>query len=84
MFLRRPKEIFKDGRVPKAFIKVAGVDLLYEDGVKYAEFLKQNGVGVDLKEYEGVPHQVFIMAGALTKGREMLEDIIENLRGVFK
>lgn len=81
---RAPKEIFKDGRVPKAYIKVAGVDLLYEDGVKYAEFLKQNGVEVDLKEYEGVPHQVFTMAGELTKGREMLEDIIENLRGVFK
>jgi hypothetical protein len=39
---------------------------------------------VDLKEYDGVPYQVFIMAGALTKGREILEDIIENLRGVFK
>jgi acetyl esterase len=81
---RAPKEIFKDSRVPKAYIKVAGVDVLYEDGVKYAEFLKQNGVEVDLKEYDGVPHQVFTMAGALTKGREMLKDIIKNLRGVFK
>jgi len=36
------------------------------------------------KEYTGVPHAALSMAGKLTKGREMLADIIHDLREAFE
>jgi hypothetical protein len=38
---------------------------------------------MDLKEFTGVPHAVLSMAGKPTKGREMLADIIRDLREAF-
>lgn len=47
---------FDLGKMPKAFIQVAGLDLTRDDGIVFAYALEDAGVGVKLLVYPGVPH----------------------------
>jgi acetyl esterase/lipase len=44
------------GKMPKAFIQIAGGDLFRDDGIVYAYALGDAGVDVRLEAYSGVPH----------------------------
>ncbi|CCL99045.1 uncharacterized protein FIBRA_01054 [Fibroporia radiculosa] len=57
-----PEETFK--KAPKAWIAVGELDILRDEGVVYAEKLKQAGIEVELKIYKGAPHPIMAMDGA--------------------
>ncbi|KAF8056307.1 alpha/beta hydrolase fold-domain-containing protein [Lyophyllum atratum] len=50
-------------KVPKAWIAVAELDILKEEGVVYGKKLQAQGVEVETKIYEGAPHPVMAMDG---------------------
>ncbi|KAG6860689.1 hypothetical protein C0995_008602 [Termitomyces sp. Mi166 len=54
-----PKELL--ARVPSAWIGVAALDILKEEGVLYGEKLKELGVEVEIVIYEGAPHPIMAM-----------------------
>lgn len=56
-----PDESFK--KVPPAWIGVAELDILRDEGIAYAEKLSKAGVPVDLKVYKGAPHPIMAMDG---------------------
>lgn len=57
-----PDEAFK--RSPPAWICVAELDILRDEGLAYAEKLKSFGVPVTTMVYEGCPHPIMAMDGA--------------------
>ncbi|KAH8896920.1 lipase esterase family protein [Thozetella sp. PMI_491] len=67
--------------LPPALIQVAGMDPLRDEGLAYAEALKDNGVDVSLKIYPGLPHAFYVypnMAVCADYFQSMV-DWIENL-----
>lgn len=56
-----PKELLE--KVPKAWIAVAELDILREEGVQYGEKLKELGVEVETVVYKGAPHPIMAMDG---------------------
>ena len=46
-----------------AWIGVAELDILRDEGIAYADKLKEAGVPVDLKVYQGAPHPIMAMDG---------------------
>jgi acetyl esterase/lipase len=59
--------------LPPATIILAGCDPLHDQGVRYAERLRADGVPVDLKIYEGMIHAFFSFMGLFEQGREAVE-----------
>ncbi|CCM02131.1 uncharacterized protein FIBRA_04208 [Fibroporia radiculosa] len=57
-----PEETFK--KAPKAWVFLGELDLLRDEGVAYAEKLKQAGVEVEVRIYKGAPHPIMSMDGA--------------------
>lgn len=58
-----PEESFM--RAPPAWIGVAELDILRDEGLAYAEKLKKAGVPVEVKIYAGAPHPIMAMDGTL-------------------
>ena len=56
-----PDESFK--RVPDAWIGVAELDILRDEGIAYAEKIRRGGHNVELKIYKGSPHPIMAMDG---------------------
>jgi acetyl esterase len=56
--------------LPPATIILAECDPLYDQGVRYADRLRADGVPVDLKIYEGMIHAFFSFMGLFEQGRE--------------
>ena len=56
-------------RAPPALITLAQCDLLFDEGVAYAERLRAAGVPVEIDVTQGVPHAFVSMLG-LAEGRE--------------
>lgn len=69
---------------PPALVVTAGFDPLRDEGRAYAERLREAGVPVELREYEGAIHGFVSMAGVLTIGREALDDVARALGRVFE
>ncbi|KAI0936405.1 hypothetical protein AcV5_004555 [Taiwanofungus camphoratus] len=57
-----PEEGFK--RAPRAWIGVAELDVLRDEGIAYGEKLKEAGVEVEIQVYKGAPHPIMAMDGA--------------------
>lgn len=56
-----PDETFK--KVPNAWVGVAELDILRDEGLAYAEKLKKFGHEVDTKIYKGAPHPIMAQDG---------------------
>lgn len=69
--------------LPPALIITAEYDPTRDEGEKYAEMLRKNGVETTLHRYEGVTHGFFQMAGILEEGREAMNEVATALRRAF-
>ena len=63
------------GDLPPAIIVVAEYDPLRDEGIEYAQRLKEDGVFVDLRREEGMIHGFFWMGGAVDRGREVIDEL---------
>ena len=57
-----PDESF--AKAPPAWIAVAELDILRDEGLAYGDKLKKAGVSSDAKVYKGAPHPIMAMDGA--------------------
>ncbi|KAH7399492.1 alpha/beta hydrolase fold-domain-containing protein [Pyrenochaeta sp. MPI-SDFR-AT-0127] len=70
---------FDVGRLPKAFVQVAGMDIMRDDGIVYAYALEDAGVSVTLLAYPGTPHTFPDMYPTLEVSRKAL---VDNAKGI--
>ena len=61
--------------LPRAFVQVAGKDLIRDDGILYARALADHGVETRLAVYPGVPHAFWYAFPQLKQSRELMTDI---------
>lgn len=76
-----PKELLE--KVPKAWIAVAELDILREEGIQYGEKLKELGVEVETVVYKGAPHPIMAMDGILKIGAKLVSDAATALAKAF-
>ncbi|KAI0348587.1 hypothetical protein BDW22DRAFT_1319280 [Trametopsis cervina] len=78
-----PEETFT--KAPPAWVCVAELDILRDEGLAYAEKLKQAGVPVEAKIYKGSPHPIMAMDGAVLEvGKQLVSDAAEALANAFR
>jgi acetyl esterase len=61
--------------LPPALVVVAGHDVLRDDGVAYAEALRDAGVAVRLDRYEDMPHGFVRWGGIVERGGELVRSL---------
>src|SRR5205823_1648550 len=69
--------------LPPAIILTAEFDPLRDDGDRFAAKLRQAGIRVFLKRYDGAFHGFWNMGGVLHSGRQALRDAAARLRSAF-
>ena len=70
-------------RLPQAVVIVAGHDPLRDEGIEYAERLKEAGVDVELQNYEGMVHGFLSFADAVDQGMKGIGHVSKALRNAF-
>jgi acetyl esterase len=69
--------------LPPAFVVTAEYDPLRDEGRAYAERLRQAGVTVEAKNYDGMIHGFFQMPAVLAQGRQAVLDVAARLKEAF-
>ncbi|QNN59605.1 alpha/beta hydrolase [Diaphorobacter ruginosibacter] len=70
--------------VAPAWIGLAELDPLVDEGIAYADKLRLSGVPVDLEIYRGVTHEFIKMGRALPEARQAHADAARALREAFE
>ncbi|KIY52688.1 hypothetical protein FISHEDRAFT_69504 [Fistulina hepatica ATCC 64428] len=70
-------------KTPKAWIAVAELDILRDEGIVYGDKLKKMGVEAEVKVYRGAPHPIMAMDGVLSVGQQLVTDAVEALSSAF-
>ena len=65
-------------RMPRTFVQVAGADLVRDDGLVFAQALKEAGAQVHLKVYPGLTHSFWVFAPMLRASKTFIKDIMEG------
>ncbi|MGP4788145.1 alpha/beta hydrolase [Psychrobacter sp. 1Y11] len=68
--------------VASAVIMVGGFDPLRDEGVAYADTLKDAGIKTKLKVYETMPHLFLMFAGEIEDAKVAFDDATRALRGL--
>jgi acetyl esterase/lipase len=69
--------------VARAYIAVAEVDLLFQEGLEFGRLLGRAGVAVTVHTVEGAPHMIANLGGVMKKGRELLHQAISYMAEQF-
>ncbi|MDW3848353.1 alpha/beta hydrolase [Micromonospora sp. BRA006-A] len=69
--------------LPPAFVVTAGHDPLRDEGLRYAERLRESGVPTETDDYPGMVHGFFAMPGVFDAGRQAQERAAAFLRRVL-
>jgi acetyl esterase len=67
-------------RLPKAFILAAECEIMRDDIEDYARLLREAGVDVEYRCYEGMVHPFLSLAGAVHEGTTAIDDCARALR----
>lgn len=70
-------------KLPPATIITAQIDPLRSEGKMYAEKLKEAGVDVRYRNFEGVTHEFFGMGAVLPEAKEAMKFAAEGLKDAF-
>jgi acetyl esterase len=66
-----------------AFIALAEYDPLMDEGIEYASRLKEAGVPIQLKIYEGMTHDFARLTNIVNDASKVREEVAQQLRGAF-
>ncbi|WP_428483269.1 alpha/beta hydrolase [Rhodopila sp.] len=69
--------------LPPAMVITAEFDPLRDEGLAYAQRLREAGVVVKSSHYQGMIHGFFWMAGAVQRGRDLIAELANELREQF-
>ena len=69
--------------VAPAWVGLAELDPLVNEGIAYADRLRAAGVPVDLEIYRGVTHEFIKMGRAISEARQFHRDAAQALRAAF-
>ncbi|RVU34889.1 alpha/beta hydrolase [Hwanghaeella grinnelliae] len=69
--------------LPPAIIQLAELDVLHDEGVLYAEKLREAGVPVEVKEYKGQIHAFYTFTHMVDDAHRAQDDSAEALRKAF-
>lgn len=70
-------------RVPPAFVITAEFDPLRDEGEAYAARLREAGVPVEVKRYNGMIHGFFSLGHIMAQGKQAVADAAARLRAAF-
>jgi acetyl esterase len=70
--------------LPPAMVITAECDPIRDQGEEYARRLRESGVAVTLKRYEGAIHAFFNLGGAVDAGREAVQDAGAALKAALQ
>ncbi len=70
--------------LPPAMVITAECDPIRDQGEAYAQHLRESGVPVSVKRYEGAIHAFFNLAGVVDSGKQAIEDAGAALRTALR
>ena len=79
-----PLEANDLSNLPPAFIALAEYDPLVDEGMEYADRLKEAGITVDLKLYEGMTHDFARLGNIVNEAEVVRRDIAKALAKAFR
>jgi acetyl esterase len=65
--------------LPPAYLMVAGLDPLRDEGLAFADALRRSGVPVTCREYPDMPHGFLLFAGRLSRAVEGLAEVADEI-----
>jgi acetyl esterase len=70
--------------LPPAVVITAEFDPLQDEGEAYAKKLQNAGVNVRFRKFDGVVHEFFGLAGAVSKAKEALKFVASSVKEIFE
>jgi acetyl esterase len=65
--------------LPPAYLLVAGLDPLRDEGLAFADALRRSGVAVRCTEYPDMPHGFLLFAGRLSRAAQGLSEVGDEI-----